>query len=108
MNIGKLSIDPRSFGDVLIACSVKPVYPYLNGQRVSDEVTNLRYEIVCPAIGFEKFSVKIPVSAEKLDVSEDNPIQVELIDLDAHPVWTPNGYIISATAKGIKAVDNDD
>lgn len=108
MNLNKVFIDNRSFGEVLIACSVKPVYPYLNGQRVSDEVTDLRYDIVCPAIGFEKFSVKIPVSAEQLDVSEDNPVQVELIDLAARLAWTPNGYIIVATAKGIKAVDNDD
>ena len=108
MNFGKLIIDPRSFGNVLIACGVKPVYSYQNGQRLSDEVIALRYDIVCPEIGFEKIGVKVDISAEKLDVSEDNPIQVELIDLEARPVWTPNGYIISATAKGIKAVDNDD
>ena len=108
MNLNKLFFDPRSFGEDLIACSVKPVYTYSNGQKVSDEVTAIRYEIVCPNIGFEKISVKIPVSAKQIDVTEENPVQIQLIALEARPVWTPNGYIISATAKGIKVVDNND
>ena len=52
----------------------------------------------------EKLAVKVGASAKQLDVSEDNPLEVELIGLEMSPVWTPNGYIVRATAKGIKAV----
>lgn len=48
--------------------------------------------------------MKVGASAKQLDVSEDNPLEVELIGLEMSPVWTPNGYIVRATAKGIKAV----
>lgn len=104
MDISKLKFAPSSLGSNLIAVNVKPVYQYESGQRVSDEVVCLRYDIVCPDLGFEKIGIKVDVSAKKIDASEDNPLEVELIGLEMSPVWTPNGYIVRATAKGIKAV----
>lgn len=104
MDITKLKFDPNCLGSNLIAVNVKPVFQYDNGHRVSDEVVCLRYDIVCPDLGFEKIGIKVDVSAKKIDVSEDNPLEVELIGAEMSPVWSPNGYIVRATAKGIKAV----
>lgn len=106
MDITKLKFAPSSLGNNLIAVSVRPVFQYENGHRVSDEVVCLRYDVVCPDLGFEKISIKVDLNAKKLEVSEDNPLEVELIGLEMSPVWSPNGYILRATAKGIKAVDN--
>ncbi len=36
----------------------------------------------CPALGYEKLAVKVGASAKQLDVSEDNPLEVELIGLE--------------------------
>lgn len=102
--INRLKFDPKCIGSDLMALSVKPVYLYKNGKRVSDEVVSFKYEILCPVLGYEKLAVKVDASAKQLDVSEDNPLEVELIGLEMSPVWTPNGYIVRATAKGIKAV----
>lgn len=102
--INRLKFDPKCIGSDLMALSVKPVYLYENGKRVSDEVVSFKYEILCPALGYEKLAVKVDASAKQLDVSEDNPLEVELIGLEMSPVWTPNGYIVRATDKGIKAV----
>lgn len=106
MDLNKCIIDNRSLGKTLIACNVKPVYQYQDGKRISDEVIQLRYDVVCVDLGFEKIGVKIDVSANTLEVSEENPIEVEFDDLVVRPVWTPNGYIVSATAKGIRAVES--
>lgn len=102
--ISRLKFDPKCIGTDLLALSSKPVYVYENGKRVSDEVVAFKYELLCPTLGYEKLSVKIDASAKQLNVSEDNPLEVELIGLEMSPVWTPNGYIVRATAKGIKTV----
>ena len=93
--INRLKFDPKCIGSDLM---------YENGKRVSDEVVSFKYEILCPVLGYEKLAVKVDASAKQLDVSEDNPLEVELIGLEMSPVWTPNGYIVRATAKEIKAV----
>lgn len=104
MDITKLKFDPNCLGGNLIAVNVKPVFQYENGHRVSDEVICLRYDTVCPDVGFEKIGIRVDVKARKLEVSEENPVEVEFDGLEMSPVWTPNGYIVRATAKGIKAV----
>ena len=104
--ISRMKFDTKCLGRDLMALSSKPVYVYENGKRVSDEVVAFKYEILCPALGYEKLAVKVDASAKQLDVSEDNPLEVKLIGLEMCPVWTPNGYIVRATAKGIKAVES--
>lgn len=52
--INRLKFDPNCIGSDLMALSVKPVYLYENGKRVSDEVVSFKYEILCPALGYEK------------------------------------------------------
>lgn len=69
--INRLKFDPNCIGSDLMALSVKPVYLYENGKRVSDEVVSFKYEILCPALGYEKLAVKVGASAKQLDVSEE-------------------------------------
>lgn len=104
--IRRLKFDPKCIGTDVMALSSSPVNLYENGKRVSDEVIAFKYEILCPALGYEKLAVKVDASAKQLNVSEDNPVEVEFIGLEMVPVWTPNGYIVRATAKGIKAVES--
>lgn len=106
MDFNKCIIDNRSLGNTLIACNKKPGFQYENGKRISDEVVHFRYSVVCVDIGFEKIVVKIDASAKQIEVSEENPVEVEFDDLVVRPVWTPNGYICTATAKGIRAVES--
>lgn len=104
MDVTKLRIDPKSLGEGLIACGVKPVYQYENGHRVSDEVIATSYEIVCPQIGFEKVNVKIDAAAKKIEIDDSNPLEVSFDGLQLSLGWTPNGYIVRATATGIKVI----
>lgn len=101
-----MKIDPTCIGTGLIALNCRPVYLYENGKRVSDEVHAVKYETLCPGLNYDKLWVTVDISAKRLDVSEENPIEVEYDGMELKAIWTPSGYIVKATAKGIRPVES--
>ena len=104
--LSRMKIDPNCIGTGLIALNCRPVFFYENGRKISDEIKAFKYETLCPGLNYDKLWVTVDISAKRLDVSEDNPLEVEYDELELIPVWTPSGYIVKATAKGIHTVES--
>ena len=52
------SLDQLSGGKDVLLVGVKPIYKYVDGKR-TDDVEGHRYEIILPAMQFERINVKV-------------------------------------------------
>ena len=102
INLSDLIIDNRSVGSLLYLVGVKPVYNYVNGQRVSDEVVGYKYEIAMPEHHMEKINVRIDGDRQMDEPESFQEVKIEGLQLALY--WTPQGHQVSATASKIRPV----
>ena len=104
MDIRSIVIDAdKTVGKNPVLTDIKAAYAYNNGQR-SSVIDGYRYEVAIPSHGFEKLVVKIPGEQQIREPENDYPIVV-FDGLELTLGWTPNGYVVRATATGIRLAD---
>lgn len=104
MNTRNVVIDAdKTIGRNPVLTDVKVAYAYVNGQR-TDEIEGFRYEVALPDRGFDKLVVKID-GEQQIEKPIDNYPTVSFDGLELNLGWTPNGYVVRATAKRIRISD---
>ena len=91
----------KTIGKNPVLVDVTPAYVYENGKRTG-EVSGFKYTIALPERAFEKLAVKIDGDCKLGKPSDQNYPVVTFDGLEMRPYWTPEGYKVMATAKGIR------
>lgn len=87
--------------DKFLLVSTSNAYEYVNNEKSA--VNGIKCEVLVPALGYEKISVKVPLSA-KIDVEADIPenTYIQFVNLQIKLYQRQGGFGISASADDVQ------
>lgn len=101
--IRAVRIDPACLGDKLRLCEIRPVYEWADGKR-TDKLTGYAYTVMCPALAYEKLSVKIAGKQRLAEDAIDHVVEFDGMAIGIYERYGDHSVNLTASAQDIAVI----